>query len=340
MRISKHRVAMLCCLAVLAGVVRAGELKMGVPFPKDSKEWKAVAEAATKIATATNNKVVIDLSPPDKKEGLAKKILNGKLDGGLVMGKDFVDLKLGRDALAYAIPFTFKSTNQVDYVRQHLDAEILGKLSAGSYEALAFAEFGFAYMMSSKALSTPKNWRERKIWVPNQGNFFKCLGGIGLNTVPGPLKGVLKNLKNGAVDAVIVPPSGAIFKGWHIKIKEMFDVPYVYTYGIWVVSDKALPKLTAAERNAVRKHLDQALSEATRERNDAARKVLVRWRLKFVVPAPGDNMQKQWEKWAVEVWKNLEDKDKPTAEVDKELKKLIRDFDEEEQKRADRLDRD
>lgn len=334
MRMSKHWVAMLCCLAVLGGVIRAVEIKMGVPFPEDSGEWKAVAEAAKEIAKATNNKVLIVLTAPGKKEELARKILDGKLDGGLVIGKDFLDLKLDQDALTYAIPFTFKSTSQVDYVRQHLDAEILGKLSAGSYEALAFAEFGFAYMMSSNPLSTPENWQERKIWVPDQGSIFKCLGDLGLNTVPGLVKDVQKNLKSGAIDSIIVPPSGAILKSWHRRIKEVFDVPYVYTYGIWVVSDKALPELTAAERDAVRKHLDHILGKATRKRNFDARQVLIKWKLKFVVPAPGDNMYKQWEKWAVQIWDVLEDKNKPTTEVNKKLKKLISDFNKEEKKPA------
>ncbi len=315
---------------------------MGVPFPEDTRELKIVGEAVTSIASATNGQVKLALSslPPNQTgTGLAKKIFDGELDGGLVMGNDIASLH--PDALVYAIPFTFKSYEQVDYVRRHLDAGILQKLSAGPYEALGVVEGGFAYVMSSQAVASADDWRKRKIWVPAEGEFSECLVRLGLKAVVLPLGGVRTGLGDGTVDTVIAPAPVAILQRWHTKIKKVFDVPFLYTYGIWIVRDDALNKLPADEQKIVRESLSRScreLSTAIRERNDEGRDVLVSWGHEFV--APDAAMQKQWEQWAEEVWQHLGKEHKPTAEVEDELRERIRAFGKrKEPKGAVQLDR-
>jgi len=329
MWISKHWIPALICLPVFCGLARAGDLRMGVPFPENTKEWKVVAKFAEDLARAPEGKMDIVLVAHEKKgPGIAKKIWDGKLDGGLVTGKDLADPTLGRDALVYAVPFTFKSTGQVDYVREGLDAEIMQRLSAGSYEALAVVEFGPAYMMSSKALSTPDDWRSREIWTPAEGGFSGCLGSLGLKTAPLPSKNVLKALKDGTADTVFVPPTGAVLKRWHTEIREVFDVPFVYTYGIWIVADDSIDKLSSDQQTTLREHLSRLcedLSTTIRSRNNKARKVLKRYEIKFITPDAV--MRSQWEQWAEEVWRYVAKENKPTEEVEDKLKERLRAFD-------------
>jgi TRAP-type C4-dicarboxylate transport system substrate-binding protein len=329
MRISRHWVATFCCVVVLAGAARAVELKMGVPFPEDTRELKAVGKAIAEIASATNGQLKIALSSfRPNEEGLAKKIFDGELDGGLVMGKGLADLD--RDALAYAIPFTFKSYEQVDYVRRDLDAVILRKLSAGPYEALGVVESGFAYVMSSQAVASPDDLRNRKIWVPAEGGFSECVLRLNLTPVVLPLTGVRKGLRDGTVDTIIASPAVAIYARWHREIKKVLDVPFVYTYGIWIVRDDTLKKLPADAWRTVRERLSRSckeLSTFNRDDNDKGRGVLVTWGREFV--APNAIMQKQWELWAEEVWQHLVEKQKPTVEIEGKLKERLRAFDRE-----------
>lgn len=329
MRKSKHWVTALCCLAVLAKSACAGELRMGVPFPEDSQELTAVRKATADIdkATRTQVKITLSLFRPNE-EGLAKKILDGELDGGLVMPNDIADLH--PDALVYAIPFTFTSYEQVDYVRRHLDAEILQKISTpdSPYTALAIVEFGFAYVMSSQSVASPDEWGKRKIWIPGEGEFSKFLGDLGLKAVPLPLAGVRAGLGDGTVDTVIAPLPVAIFQRWHTKTKKVFAVPFVYTYGIWIVRNDAITKLSADEQKTVRERLSsccQELSTALRTRNDKGRGVLESYGHEFV--APDAVMQKQWGQWAEAVWKNLGENHKPTAEIEGKLKEQLSAFD-------------
>ncbi len=320
----RHWMRTFFCLVLLAGPARAVELRVGVPFPKDTPQGKATDDLVQEIDTATKGEVKLVLSSFRPGEGkVVKEISAGKLDAGLVMGRGLADLH--QDAFAYAVPFTFASRKQVDFLRRKLDAEVLKNLSAGPHEALCITEFGFAYMMSTQAVASPDELRKRKIWVPANGELAECLGGLGLKTVALPAKGVKKALADGTADTVIALPELTIMKRWHRKIKNVLDRPFVYIYGVWIVSDKAFAGLSAEQQSAVRKCLssyNQKLGADFRKRDNKGREVLKRFKIEFV--ALDEAMQKQWGQWAKDVWQHLGKGHKPTAGIEKKLKECLR----------------
>jgi len=323
-----------CCLMLGAVAARAQSLRLGVPFPQDSQEWKAAAEASAEIARATDNRVKIVLSAPDLQAGTAGRIARGVLDGGLITGTDATELELGPDAMAYAVPFSLTSAEQVDFVRRRLDGEVLARLSAGPYEALAISGFGFAHVMSCKPLSSPADWRTLRIWMPIEGEGWlaQMLKDLGLQAVRLPANKVREGLNTGTVDTLILPPAGAILKRWHTRLKVCFDVPYAYTYGIWVVRDAAVDKLTAADRKLVREHLTGRLEQIARQRRQSALDVLRKWRLEFVTPDAV--MQAQWNRWSVAVWDILGPKLRPSESLEALLKEQLQAFTDQQERKA------
>jgi len=328
MRSFSHWRTALCCFAFLSGLACAGELRMGMPLPSGSREWDIVSQGAERMANLPTGTVRIQLVAPGRNgPRLAAKIKNGTLDGGLVMMQDFDELDLGQDALAYAIPFMFKSTNEMAYIRAKLDEEILQKLSVGPYEAMAIVEFGSAYVMSSKPLADPDDWCTLKSWVPAEGAFSESLNALNWTAVSLPSKDVRKTLKSGTVDTVIVPPMGAVIKRWHTRLKNMFSVPFVYTYGIWIVSDEALARLTAEEQQTVREYVPlmcRDLSATIRERNDKARQVLDRSGIELIEPNAA--MWQQWQSWADKVWSDLDAEHRPGRDIEEKLKEHLESF--------------
>ena len=102
--------------------------------------------------------------------------------------------------------------------------------------------------MSSQALSSPKDWQNRKIWLPSEqtfsGNTAASLELLGLKTVPALAKDVKKSLRSGIIDTFIAPSSVALMKRWHTAIENVYIVPFSYNYGLWVVRDEALEKFS------------------------------------------------------------------------------------------------
>jgi TRAP-type C4-dicarboxylate transport system substrate-binding protein len=319
-------IVMLFLFIIIPKAACALDLLMGVPIPENTREYQTLTEAAKRIPDATDDTIHLVFSSPDRgKPGLAKKVMDKTLHGGLALGNDFKDLKLGPNAFIYALPFTFVSSRQVNRVRQGLDDDILSDLSKGPYEALGIVDFGFIYMMSSKPLSTPGDWLSRKIWIPEKGSFITGLESLGLKTFPIASNEVLTQLNNGTVDALIAPLSGAILKRWHTRIRTVFDSPFAYTYGIWILSDDVFDKLSDNEQKALKEQIPalcSGLSAVFWERSQKARQVLTRYRITFVEPIP--DMQNQWARWADEFRENLGDNDKPAGAINDKFQKLLK----------------
>ena len=334
MRVPTYRRLILGCLMLLAGSAYAQEansVRMGVPFPEDTKEWHAMMGMATRIAERTEGRFVITLVPPDPDARIAERLASGQLDGGFFAATDLTDLELGPDALAYAIPFMFRSHEQADFVRNAVDPIVLKNLSQGPYEALSIAELGFAYVMSSQPLASPADWGALKVWAPEHGIYTKVLDGLGLTTVRIPLDSVRQAIKKGQADTIIAPPAGAILKRWHTHLANMFELPFTYTYGIWIVKDELMPKLTADKKDLLRQELRNGLAAAFKARAEEAHNVLTKWGVTFVSPVPGGDMWEKWSQWAAAVWDFLEPDEKPSTTVREKLKECLDAFDEQQE---------
>jgi TRAP-type C4-dicarboxylate transport system substrate-binding protein len=326
MKTTKQRLSTACALVVIAACAPAGELKLGVPFKEGSQEWKLAVGTNGSDPTVRGLVKLVAFPPSPDAPGFGAKIWNGDLDGGLLVGKDLADRH--RDALAYALPFTFQSEAQVKQVRQRLDADFLQRLGATAtnhpFAALAIVEFGFAYVISAQPLASLEDWHQRKIWMPGEGDFARSLGQLGLKVVSTPLNTVRAAFDGGTVDTVVAPPPMAVFQRWHTKTKRMFDLPFAYTYGIWVVRSNALAGLTVREQETLHLRLtsiSRDLETTFRKRNEDGRKVLDAWKHEFVTPNPA--MRKQWETWWQELWHQLRDPYKPTPEMEDRLKMAL-----------------
>ena len=113
------------------------------------------------------------------------------------------------------------------------------------------------------------------------------------------LPDVRDGLKSGVVDAVVMPPVGAIILQWHTRLRYVTDLPLLYSYTLLVVGGKAFGKLPTADREIVRDVCARALAEldaAGREHAAKALEILRKQRKTFV--APTAEQLAEWRAWA------------------------------------------
>jgi TRAP-type C4-dicarboxylate transport system substrate-binding protein len=60
----------------------------------------------------------------------------------------------------------FNSQDEVDYVRQRMDAKLTAGLEQAGFVSYGFAGGGFAYFMTGKPVAGLADVRGQKIWVP------------------------------------------------------------------------------------------------------------------------------------------------------------------------------
>jgi TRAP-type C4-dicarboxylate transport system substrate-binding protein len=317
-----------CWIAAPAGAV-AGELRIGLPLPADSREWKIASGLLEDLDPPAPGTLTVHLlSHREIGSDTETEIRSGALDGGLVADRDFDSFGLGPDAWAYAVPFTFASLEEVDRVRARLDGPILRRIGGEAFEALAFLELGLTYALSTRELDDPDSWPALKIWTPAERGAARILKAslsiLGLEAVALPGKAVRNGLQEGVVDTVIAPPAVAVFKRWHRDIDTVLDMPFSYAYGILVVRADSMGRLSPAEQEAVRRafaRLGRQFTVAARDRGQYAWNVLRRWEKRIV--KPNGAMLDRSSVWAARLRRELDAAHRPSPETEADIGKLL-----------------
>jgi TRAP-type C4-dicarboxylate transport system substrate-binding protein len=165
------------------------------------------------------------------------------------------------DVQLYNLPMVFRDLDEVDYVRERLDRQLMKGLSANGYEALGFAEVGFAYAMSSVQATSVAEIGGLKVWVPaGDPGTQRTAEAFGIAPIPLTFADVLAGLQTGLINAVTIPPIAAVALQWHTQLDYVLDLPFLYVFGTMVLSNSSFSKLSTADQETVRRLVGAALA--------------------------------------------------------------------------------
>lgn len=277
----KLLIALLATPALLAGsIVQAAVFKIATIAPEGS-EWMIEHRAAAKeIKERTEGRVTVKFYGGGVM-GNDRKVLR-KIRIGQLQGAAFTTSGLAErypDIALYGLPFIFQSQEEVDYVRELFDAELMQGLQEAGFVSFGFAGGGFANFMSADPLETHANLQGKKIWVP-EGDVtsFTALESMNLSPVVLPLSDVLTGLQTGLLDVIVTPPVGALLLQWYTKVKYINPLPVAYTLGILAIDNRAFDRIDAADQQVIREVMAQTyvkLDEINRRDNVEALEALL-----------------------------------------------------------------
>src|SRR5262245_13239597 len=278
-------------LVLGAPAARAETLKIAAVVPEGSAWMEAMRAAAREIEQTSAGRVTLKFYPGGVMgDGAAvlRKMRVGQLQGGAFTSGSLSELV--PDAELYGLPFLFRSYDEVDYVRQRMDAQMRRDFEKAGLIALTISEGGFAQLLSRQPVRVLADLRSKKIWAPEEDPMSRVAWeAAGVAPVPLPLADVFTGLQTGLVDAVTSPPVGAIAFQWHTSVQYMTDVPLSYVMGVVVLDARAFKKLEAADREVVMRVMDRIsheLDARTREGDRQAREALLKQGIKLVEPSP------------------------------------------------------
>jgi TRAP-type C4-dicarboxylate transport system substrate-binding protein len=162
------RIVMVLLPVMLAGKAQAVRFKIATLSPEGSVWMEKMREGAKELSNRTNNRLKIKfyaggVMGDDK--AVLRKIRIGQLHGGMVVGGSLSTFY--PDNQIYSLPLVFKSFEEVDYVRKHLDQRIIEGVEKGGFVTFGIAEGGFAYVMSKNVIQTVDDLRQQKVWIPD-----------------------------------------------------------------------------------------------------------------------------------------------------------------------------
>jgi len=280
-----------CCL--LGAAAQAQELKIATVVPEGSAWMKSMREGAAEIQQRSNERVKLKIfgggiQGNDKQ--VQRKMRTGQLHGGAFTSGAMSNFQ--QDSALYSLGMLFNDIDEVNYVRQKLDAELIRRLYDAGYVSFGFAGGGFAYMMSNSPLRTSADIRGKKIWTPEGDALaFAAMQAIGIAPVSMPITDVMTGLQTDLLDSVAVPPVGAVVLQWHTRLKYVTDLPLAYVYAGILVDRKAFERLQPDDQLMVREVLEKVYQgfEATGQSdNIAAMTALQKSGLELIQPDPAE----------------------------------------------------
>jgi len=306
--------------------VAAVQLKIATLAPDGSFWMKEMHKAAGDIEKATSGRVKLRLYPGGtmgNDQAVMRKMRIGQLQGGMVTGQSLANIT--RDLQAYGLPFLFSSYEEVDAVRDKMDARLLQSLESKGYISFGVIEGGFVYILSKSPARDLDEFKGKKAWTPEGDVIAEAIyEAAGISPVPLPLSDVLTGLQTGLIDTVAGPPVAAVALQWFTRTKYLTDLPILYSYGSIIISKKAFGKIAPEDRETVRKILSDVstrLNERTRLDNIEARKALEKQGIEFL--SVDSEALRQWRKIAVDATTALRKEGKVPSDLLDEIEKLL-----------------
>ena len=282
---------LLALSIVLAGAqAQALTLKIATISPDGTVWMKELRKAAADIKQQTSGRVKLRFYPGGvmgNDKNVLRKMRVGQLHGGAMVGGGLGEIY--PDSQIYSLPFAFRNTDEVDFVRARMDDDLMQGLYERGYVSFGLAEAGFAYLMSNKPISGIADLDDRKVWVP-EGDAISQMAfeAVGVSPISLPLPDVLTALQTGLIDTVGASPIGAIALQWHTRVKYVTDTPLMYLYGILIIDRKAFERIKPDDQEIVRAALTdvfERLNEINRQENEQARHALAGQGIEFIQPS-------------------------------------------------------
>ncbi|MBJ38548.1 MAG: C4-dicarboxylate ABC transporter [Gammaproteobacteria bacterium] len=263
-----HKLLSVVLLAVVLAVpAQAKTLKVATISP-DGLGWiKKLRVGMKEVQTRTDGRVKFKLYPGGVQgddSTVLRKMRIGQLHGGAVaagtLTRFYPDLQL------YNLPLQFRTFDEVDGVRQAMDAQIISGLADNGIFSFSLIETGFAYVLSNTPVRSIEDLRKVKAWVPDGDPIsVRILSHFDVSPIPLAITDVLAGLQTGLIDAVAVPPLVAIALQWHNQVKYVTDMPVMYVYSTLALDKKSLRGVSAPDQAVMTEVLNQVLEEVDQD---------------------------------------------------------------------------
>jgi len=323
------RIITIMLIVMLSGQAQAMRFKIATLSPEGSVWMQKMREGAEELTRETDNRVKIKFYPggvmgDDK--AVLRKIRIGQLHGGAVVGGSLS--RFYPDNQIYSLPLKFRSFEEIDYVRKHLDQRIVEGLEKGGFVTFGIAEGGFAYVMSTVPIRTVEEMRRQKVWVPdNDPMILEAVKAFDITPFLLSIADVRAGLQTGLINTVTTPPIGAVALQWHTQIKYLMYEPFLYIYGVLAVDSKAFAKISAHNQQIFREIMGRVFRELdrlNRQDNVNALEALRKQGVKFIKPSA--QALKKWCHDAEAVPKRLIQTDKLSQRMIDTLESLLKDY--------------
>ena len=249
-------------------------IKIATIAPIKSNIMKIMEEFRTAVSRATNNEVDFKIyygGVQGDDGDVLRKIRLGQLHGG-----SFTGFALGRIApqvRVTEIPFVFRNTDEVAYVRAKLEDTMSKHFEDAGYVVFGWHDLGFVYLFSRYPITSIDTLRKQKVWVwGNDPMMTAAYKAMGISPIPLSPMDVLTSLSANLIDTAPITPFGAVAFRWYAKFKYMNGLPGGNAMSAVAVTKKIWNKITPASQKKIKEIAKTHFKRLTKSNIEADRK--------------------------------------------------------------------
>jgi TRAP-type C4-dicarboxylate transport system substrate-binding protein len=317
-------------LLLLGATAEAKTIKIATLVPDGSAWMTEIRKTGDEIFEKTDGRVKLKFYPGGvmgNDKTVMRKMRAGQLHGGAFTSSALVPIY--PDAELYSLPLLFRSYDEVDHVRKHLDQTIREGLAKEGIEVLAIGDSGFAYLMSQKPIREVGDLEGARVWIVEGDRMSEIAFEIaGVSPVPLPIADVYTALQTHLIDTVAAPPMAAIAFQWHTKVRYVTDVPIMYLVGFLAIDRKVFDELSRGDQRILREIVGAAAGRLdvegrVGERN--AKEALRNQGIEFVTASSETELQR-WHDISAQVLVKLRGMGRYSETVISEILRLLEEY--------------
>ena len=263
----RYFIFLLLCFCLTPAHAQATVFKIATLSPEGSYWMNVMRAGAEEVAQKTNNRVEIKFYPGGvmgDDMAVLRKIRIRQLHGGAItLG---AVSQFYPDSQVYSLPMLFHNLEEITYVRNKLDQQILLGLEQNGFVSFGLVEGGFAYIMSLSPITNVSQLRGSKAWVPSSDQLaMEAVKAYDVRPIPLPMGDVLTGLQTGLIDTVAAPPIATIALHWHTQVRYLTDMPLLYSTGLLIIDKNAFDKLSKQDQQIMRDVLGRVFAEIDKQ---------------------------------------------------------------------------
>lgn len=254
--------------------------------PEGSVWVNSFKEFAEEVGSRTNGEVAFRIYPGGvmgDDRAMYRKMRVGQLHGGGFTMTGIAEIV--PDFRVMAIPFLFRSYEEVDLVSASLQPLLKQRFSEQGLQLLAMTEVGFVYTFSTRPQLSIADLQQSKVWAPPEDPLTAAfLSELQISPITLSIPDVLSSLQTGLIDTAFNSLYGSIVLQWFTRASHVTDQPFGYAYGAFIMSDRAMAGLSEEQLGIIKKAAEKyfpELIQKTRESNRESRDVLLKQGVTF-----------------------------------------------------------
>ena len=257
---------------------------------------------------------------------IVRRMRLGQLQAGMlsVVGLSEIDKQI--TALSY-MPMMFRSTEELDYIREQLRPELEKGLLDKGFVTLFWGDAGWVRFFAKEPILHPGDLRRLKLFAWAGDNYMIDIEkALGFLPVPLETSDILPGLQTGLITAISTAPFYALATQVYGPAPHMLEMNWAPLVGATVITSKIWDSIPPATQQVLRKAAEEAGTQMrARGRQEAEDSVQTMAKRGLKVQKATPEVEAEWRRLAESVYPKIRGNMVPAAMFDK-VQRLLAEY--------------